>query len=122
MPRIIPIDQLMGDEAILQMLGKRLASRRLELELSQAQLAEQAGVAKRSVERIEAGISTQTSTLIRVLRILGVLDNFVESIPETGPRPLDLLKLKGRERRRASPAAKRKRQDSEEPWSWEDEE
>ena len=118
----MPIDQLMGEDTVLQILGKRLARRRLELELSQAQLAEQAGVAKRSVERIEAGISTQTSTLLRILRTLGVLDSFVDSIAEGGPRPLDLLKLKGRERRRASPAAKRKRQDSGGSWSWGDEE
>ena len=118
----MPIDHLMGEDAILQTVGKRLARRRLELELSQAQLAEQAGVAKRSVERIEAGISTQTSTLLRVLRILGVLENFVESIPDTGPRPLELLKLKGRERRRASPHVKRRQEDSGEPWSWGDEE
>jgi hypothetical protein len=41
-------------------------------------------------------------------------------IPEPGPRPLDLLKLKGKERRRAS---SRKQQDkTDEPWSWGDEE
>lgn len=114
------IDALMGDDAILRAIGKRLARRRLELELTQAQLAEQAGVGKRTVERIESGGSTQTATLIRIFRILGLLDNFAAFIPEPGPRPLDLLKLRGKERHRAS---SRKQQDKvDEPWSWGDEE
>jgi transcriptional regulator with XRE-family HTH domain len=114
------IDALMSDDAVLRAIGKRLARRRLELELTQAQLAEQAGVGKRTVERIEAGESTQTATLIRIVRILGLLDNLAAFIPEPGPRPLDLLKLKGKERRRAS---SRKQQDkTDEPWSWGDEE
>jgi transcriptional regulator with XRE-family HTH domain len=113
-------DALMSDDAVLRAIGKRLARRRLELELTQAQLAEQAGVGKRTVERIEAGESTQTATLIRIVRILGLLDNLAAFIPEPGPRPLDLLKLKGKERRRAS---SRKQQDkTDEPWSWGDEE
>lgn len=114
------IDALMGDDAVLQAIGKRLARRRLELGLTQAQLAERAGIAKRTVERIEAGDSTQTATLIRIFRILGLLENFAALIPEPGPRPLDLLKLKGKERRRAS---SKKRQDrTGEPWTWGDEE
>ena len=114
------IDVLMGDDAVLQAIGKRLARRRLELKLTQAQLAEQAGVAKRTVERIEAGESTQTLTLIRVFRLLGLLENLAALIPEPEPRPLDLLKLKGKERRRAS--SKPRKDQVGEPWSWGDEE
>jgi transcriptional regulator with XRE-family HTH domain len=43
------------DEVILGELGGRLAKIRLEHNLTQAQLATQAGVAKRTVERWEAG-------------------------------------------------------------------
>lgn len=114
------VDALMGDDAVLRAIGKRLARRRLELELTQAQLAEQAGIAKRTVERIEAGDSTQTATLIRIFRILGLLENFAALIPEPGPRPLDLLKLKGKERRRAS--SKKRQGQTGEPWTWGDEE
>ena len=62
------IEGLLTDEAIMTELGRRLSQRRLELQLTQEMLAEQAGVSKRTVERIEAGATTQTSTLIRVLR------------------------------------------------------
>lgn len=43
------------DEAILKELGGRLAGVRLGRNLTQAALAEQAGVSKRTVERMEAG-------------------------------------------------------------------
>ena len=112
------IENLQTDEAILVELGERLTQRRLELQLTQAALAEQAGVAKRTVERIEAGATTQLSTLIRILRVLQLLDRLEGLIPASGPRPMDLLKLKGKERQRAT--RKSKPADTE-PWQWGDE-
>ena len=112
------IEGLLTDEAILAELGGRLAQRRLELQLTQEMLAEQAGVSKRTVERIEAGATTQMSTLIRILRALELLDRLETLVPEAGPRPMDLIKLKGKARKRAS--GKRKSTDKG-PWHWGDE-
>ncbi|MEE4607388.1 MAG: helix-turn-helix transcriptional regulator [Desulfobacteraceae bacterium] len=112
------IERLLTDEAILTELGGRLAQRRLELQLTQEMLAEQAGVSKRTVERIEAGATTQTSTLIRVLRVLDLLDRLETLVPEAGLRPMDLIRLKGKARKRAS--GKRKSSDKR-PWQWGDE-
>ena len=57
------------DEVILGELGGRLAKIRLDRNLTQAQLAVEAGVAKRTVERLEAGtVGTQLSGFIRVCR------------------------------------------------------
>jgi hypothetical protein len=39
-------------------------------------------------------------------------------IPEAGPRPMDLLKRKGKVRQRAS--SRRRSDRSEDPWSWDD--
>ena len=39
----------MTDDAVLEEFGRRLARRRLNLQLTQAKLAEQAGVSKRTV-------------------------------------------------------------------------
>lgn len=112
------IDGLFTDEAILAELGGRLAQRRLELQLTQEMLAEQAGVSKRTVERIEAGATAQMSTLIRVLRVLELLDRLETLVPEAGPRPMDLVRLKGKARKRASG----KRQTAHAgPWQWGDE-
>ena len=58
--------------------------------------------AKRTVERIEAGSSAQMSSVIRILRTLELLPRLDHLFPETEPRPMDLLKRKGKPRRRAS--------------------
>ena len=112
------IDGLLTDDAILAELGGRFAQRRLELQLTQEMLADQAGVSKRTVERVEAGSTTQISTMIRMLRVLGLLDRLETLVPEAGLRPMDLLKLKGKARKRAS--GKRK-PTGEVPWKWGDE-
>ena len=110
------IEGLLTDSVILAELGRRLVERRLELALTQAELAEQAGISKRTVERVEAGATTQLSTLIRILRVLELLHGMDALIPEAGPRPMDLLKLKGKQRKRAP----RKKAVVEEPWDWGD--
>ena len=106
-----------SNEALLKELGRRLARQRIAMELTQADLAERAGISKRTVERVEAGESTQTATLISILRILNLLDGLYAIFPAEGPRPLDLLKLKGKERRRVS---KKRKNRSKERWSWDD--
>ena len=108
----------LSDDAVLEELGRRLGRRRLSLQLTQAKLADQAGVSKRTVERIEAGAAAQTLSLIRILRVLELLPGLDQLIPETGPRPMDLLKLKGKERKRAS--SSRIQDQSDEAWSWDD--
>lgn len=112
------IEGLLTDESILEELGGRLAQRRLELQFTQEMLAEQAGVSKRTVERIEAGATAQMSTLVRILRALELLDRLETLVPEAVPRPMDLVRLKGKARKRASG----KRQSAQDgPWQWGDE-
>jgi transcriptional regulator with XRE-family HTH domain len=108
----------MADDAVLEELGRRLERRRLDLQLTQANLAEQAGVSKRTVERLEAGAATQTLSLIRILRVLDLLQGLDQLIPKTGPRPMDLLKLKKKERKRASTS--RTADQAGAAWSWGD--
>jgi transcriptional regulator with XRE-family HTH domain len=112
------IEGLLTDESILTELGSRLVQRRLELRLTQGMLAEQAGVSKRTVERIEAGGTAQMSTMVRLLRVLELLDRLETLVPETGPRPMELLKFKGKTRKRVR--AKRKPVEGK-PWRWGDE-
>ena len=112
------ISTLLTDEAILAELGERLARRRLDLKLTQAAVAEQAGVAKRTLERIEAGASAQLSSLVRILRVLDLLPGLEQLIAPAGPRPMDLLKRRGKVRQRA-PGSRRSKV-AEKPWSWDD--
>ncbi len=112
------MESLMSDKAVLEELGYRLSRRRVELGFTQARLAEEAGVSKRTLERTETGESTQVSSLIRIMRALGLLESFDAAIPDIGPRPMDLLKLRGRERQRAS--SKKQKAQIDEDWSWGD--
>lgn len=110
----------MDDKTVLEEIGHRLSRRRIEQNLTQARLAKEAGISKRTVERMEAGESTQTSSLVRVMRVLDLLDSFLAAIPDVGPRPMDLLTLHGKERQRASS----KTRDDSKPgtWQWGNEE
>jgi len=117
---IMKISRLFTDEAILTELGVRIARRRLELQLTQGNLAEQAGVAKRTVERIEAGASAQMSSLIRVFRVLELLPNLELLLPDVQPSPMDLLRQKGKVRQRASGQRQANRTKEPQPWSWDD--
>lgn len=112
-----------SDEAILSELGERLAQRRIARSFSQAVLAAEAGMAKRTVERIEAGQSVQLVTLVRLCRVLDLMDGLDQWLPEAGATPMALLKEKraGKGRQRASghrtaSAAK----PGNKPWTWGD--
>lgn len=58
------ITGLLTDDAVLAELSARIAGRRVELQLTQAAVADQAGIAKRTLERMEAGQTSQLSTLV----------------------------------------------------------
>ena len=87
----------------IEVLGQRLAAIRLERNLTQAALAEQAGVSKRTVERLESGeVAIQLSSFVRVCRVLGVLERFEALVPEEAASPMAQLKMQGRKRQRAT--------------------
>ncbi len=112
------ITQLLTDDAVLAEIGRRMAARRIDLALTQAALAEQAGIAKRTLERMEAGHSSQLASLIRVLRVLDAMPGLEGLIPESGPRPMELLKRAGKARQRAS--GKRGQKGTSKTWRWDD--
>jgi transcriptional regulator with XRE-family HTH domain len=91
----------LSDKATLMLLGSRVQRERLNRNLTQAELAERAGVGTRTVRYLEAGRQTTVETLIRILRALDKLDALDGFLPEPGLSPLQLAKLKGRERKRA---------------------
>jgi transcriptional regulator with XRE-family HTH domain len=88
------------DLAVLHELGDRLERHRIDAGLTQAQLADEAGVSKRTVERIEAGHSTDFVMLVRILRVLQLLEALEQSVPDLPQSPLLLLKSRGRARKR----------------------
>jgi hypothetical protein len=71
------------------------------------------------VERLEAGESTQLSSLIRILRALGLLDRFEALVPEPLPSPIEQLQLQGKQRQRAS-GRSAEDEPAEGGWTWGD--
>jgi len=96
------IDSQLADAAVVEELGRRLRRLRLDRNLTQQDLADEAGVSVATVRNLESGSRTQLVTLIRVLRTLDLLSDLDRLLPARRPSPIELLKLRGRERQRAS--------------------
>ncbi|MDE1921767.1 MAG: helix-turn-helix transcriptional regulator [Candidatus Omnitrophica bacterium] len=92
----------MSDKAILEELGARVQYRRLVLNISQLELSVKAGVARKVIQNIESGHSCTVKGLVRILRALGAIDELDLLLPGEASSPLELAKMKGRERKRAS--------------------
>ncbi|MGC1481026.1 MAG: helix-turn-helix transcriptional regulator [Chthoniobacterales bacterium] len=108
------------DGSILLEMGNRLSDLRLARNLTQAALAERAGVSKRTVERLESGqVATQMSGFLRVCRALELLERFNDLVPEVLPGPMEQLKNRGHKRQRASGA--KSTPDRRGDWTWGDE-
>ena len=92
----------MSDKAIVNELGNRVKRSRLLKNYSQQELADRAGVGKSTLQKLEYGSSVTTKTFVQVLRALKQLDALDNFIPEPGISPIELQKLDGKKRIRAS--------------------
>jgi transcriptional regulator with XRE-family HTH domain len=117
------ITPYLTDDAVLAELGARLEATRLARNRSQQELAAQSGVARKAVQRVESGQPITTTNLVRILRGLGLTDALDQLVPEPLPSPVDLLKLRGKARKRASGKKRKLVTESGEPraWRWGDE-
>lgn len=96
----------MTDAAIVKQIGVFIKKTRLKLNKTQEQVAEDAGLNRWTISKIENGESITLSSLIQILRALDVfyvLDMFKI---EDEISPLAYAKLKKEERERASGANK----------------
>ncbi len=109
------IESSLSDAAILTEFGQRLQRQRLDLNISQAELAKEAGVSVPTVQRLETGSSVQLRSLLRILRALDVLDRLDALFPAPGVRPMELLERGQAQRQRAS---SRRTEKEPTPWEW----
>ena len=113
------IDSQMTDDAMLALIGERLAGIRLEHNLTQAQLAEQAGLGLRTVQRLELGAAaTQLSGFLRVCRVLGLVERFEALVPEPAASPMAQLKLREQEPKRRRASGRKAAPGAVKKWTW----
>ncbi|MEX1048226.1 MAG: helix-turn-helix transcriptional regulator [Akkermansiaceae bacterium] len=110
---------LRSNSQIEQELGKRLKARRLDLNLSQQQVATLSGLSRRTVTAIEHGEGSTLATLISLLRALRSLDTLEDFLPDPGISPIAMTSMLREEPRKY--ASKPRKTPPATPWKWGDE-
>ncbi len=91
-----------NNSEVLKEIGARIRRERLNQNTTQETLARRAGVSRRVVLDLEAGKGCGLNSFIEILRSLRKLDQLDAFLPDPGISPLQLAKLRGRERQRAT--------------------
>lgn len=86
---------------IAEVVGLRLKRARLNRDMTQVEVADRAWVSKRTVLKAEKG-NVRMADLIAILQALEMLDEIDSFLPEPPLSPIELLKLRGKIRKRAS--------------------
>ena len=94
---------------ILREVGARLRGFRLRQNVTQADLAETAGVGHATVKRAEAGESIRLETIVKILRALGRVEALDSFLPEPLVSPIQLVEQRDRGRQRARQRARKSR-------------
>ena len=92
----------MNDSLILSELAARIRRQRLNQDITQAQLAVKAGVSRTAVHRVEQGEDCTLKVLLRMMRALGLLEQLDIFLPDPGFSPIQIARLQGKVRQRAS--------------------
>ena len=100
-------------------LCKRIESIRLSRNITQEQLADEAGVSIRTIGRLEKGQGVSMDTFIRVMIALRIQQNLETLLPDPTVRPIERIGLDAGERKRARPT---KSKNELPTWSWSGEE
>ncbi|PCJ41323.1 MAG: hypothetical protein COA99_08970 [Moraxellaceae bacterium] len=91
----------MTDEMIAAEVCQRIEQLRLERNLTQQQVADEIGISRVSYGKLESG-EAKFVNIIAALRALGQLALVEDFIPGAAFSPIELLKMKGRQRQRAA--------------------
>jgi transcriptional regulator with XRE-family HTH domain len=112
-------DELLTNDAVLAELGRRLEYHRLQSNRTQAELADEAQVGRATLQRLERGKSVQSTSLVKVLRALGLLGGLELAVPGSIELPMaELERARRGTRRRARHRATRRQESSERAWTW----
>ncbi|HHA2592432.1 helix-turn-helix domain-containing protein [Stenotrophomonas pavanii] len=92
---------IQSPDEIAEDLGRRIRARRLSANISQAALADKAGISRRALVQLEGGQGSSIRTLICVLKALGLAEHLSRIAPVPSVSPMAMLKAR-QSRRRAS--------------------
>ena len=106
------IQESMTNQAISAEIGHRIEQLRLEQNLTQQQLADEIGLSRVAYRNLVAG-GGKFENVIAVLRVLGHLDLVEQFVPETPFSPMQQLKMKGKQRQRATGNQRNQSNDSQ---------
>jgi len=107
----------MSPAAIAEELGNRLKQARLNADLTQAEVASRTGLNRRTILNAEKG-KVQLENLVAILVSLDMSDQLNMFLPVQEISPIQLAKLKGKKRQRASRSKYRKARIKEDKPSW----
>ena len=110
--------QQMSNPAILTEIGERLRRARLNANIGQDELAEKTGVSRKTIQNAESGKNCSLDTLISLLRGLNQLQQLDVFLPEPELSPMQLARLKGQVRQRASGSRGSEDDMHEGGWQW----
>lgn len=82
-----------ADMVIIQRIGKRLKKTRLKQNITQMNLAEEAGISLSTLKKIENGEISSFDALLRILRTLGLLEVLQPLIEEEQLSPNEYYEL-----------------------------
>lgn len=102
------------DTSVIRELGGRARQERLRRNLTQATVAERAGIGTATLKRLEDGNDVSLSTIVAVLRVLGGIDALDAILPTPLTSPLDAADTAKPQRQRSRPNA----QQPSTGWVW----
>ena len=91
----------MSSSAICKEIGQRLQRARLNANRTQKEVADRAGLSVTAVQSVERG-DARLESVVLVLMALDMVEQISNFVPEQEISPLQLVKLQGKKRQRAS--------------------
>lgn len=103
----------MSDQALAAFIGQFIRSKRIEQNITQAQLAKDAGISRSTLVLLEKGESASLGSLLQVLRMLNQLHVLAafEMTPVISPLLMAKEEMKKRQRVRPKPSSQQPKSD-----------
>lgn len=105
----------MSPSALAEELGSRLKQARLNANMTQTDLATKAGLSRKIIINAEKG-KAQLENIVAILIALKMVEQLNLFIPKQEISPLQLVKMKGKERQRASRSRAKADEDDTVDW------